>query len=830
MNDPSEDSLALLQDLSSFLGLDHLARSEAMRLFHSFRDTDSTWVTSTQDSSKAKSVVRCAIYVALKEINGQSQGMERNTGVSVTQLLKGPQATDLHSFMFRLKEFAEVISLEEHCAGELQQMFNSFAFSLMLFTKFEEIWTKLELSDVTGREENIMEIKQFAWLLYLIVRVNILQRRTDLVECACMLIGVLYCLVTTLPANVTSAFEGRDKEAVLQALAGIPKANPEQARFSADHVFRLLETLKTHDHIRGVVEAKAVDGMLTMSNIRFNTGSLHMQYQSKMLPFEIDEREFLYKETKLSTPLKKRGFEGQSDRKSTAQRVLQWEEDSGPNINSKLSEFKFPSIVSNSPYSIHSFPPSSRLSSDLAMKTWVLDHTANPPLDVLQNYCEACDKGLYDQILQRMEGLKEDFYQSCQKFYIVLGVEEEERKTTETDKPELASKLYITALSQILKNEEKRLNSSNFASFLSNDSFHQALYCCCIRAVLLAFDGVKNLRLEDLLEICRINAFDWWKLIKSFTTFDPKIPNGIRQDFQTIEEAILTSLIWAQSSPVPHIIRQYFQSPEDSEVTKGIFHPSFKMLCRRLLEQAAQRLFDISQQMGFSEDVQEQIWSALKYALSQETELLISRHLDQVVVCTIYGVCKACGTAQVTFNSLILKYSEMIQDNGMLFRNVRLMTDFQTGDIINFYNNVYVGYMKTYLLALNKSVPIQGSKPRIQALNPDSPLKEHLPQPLLKYSASPQSAGSSITRSPSRLAFLTPRTRRLYAFGESPSQALESINRMMQKSDRKINFDQEDEAPTKKPKYMSKILQGGETIENAPAPTSFPSLKTDHTD
>ena len=775
-------------------------------------------------------MVRCAIYVALKEINGQSQGAERNTGVAVTQLLRGPQAIDLHSFMFRLRDFLDVITLEDNCAGELQQMFNSFAFSLILFTKFEEIWGKLELADCTGRDENIMEIKQFAWLLYLIVRVNILQRRTDVVECACMLIGVLYCVVTTLPANVTSAFEGRDKEAVLKALCDIPRANPEQARFSADHVFRLLDTLKSHDHIRGVAEAKSQDGLLTMGNIRFNTGSLHMQYQSKMLPFEIDEREFLYKETKLSTPLKKRGADHSSDRKTSANRVLQWEDDSGPNLNSKLSEFKFPSIVSNSPYSIHSFTPSSRLSNDLAMKTWVLEHTANPPTEALKGYCESCGKGLYEQILRRMEGLQDDFQQSCQKFYIVLGVEGEEKRGKETAKPELASQLYLTALTEILINEEKRLSSNNFASFLSNDSFHQALYCCCIRTILLAFDGVKNLRLEDLLEICRINAFDWWKLLKSFITFDPKVPNGIRQDFQTIEEAILTNLIWTQNSPVPHIIRQYFQNPEDGEVTKGIFHPSFKMLCRRLLEQAAQRLFDISQQLSFSEDIQEQIWSALKYALSQETELLISRHLDQIIVCTIYGVCKACGTANVTFNSLILKYSEMIQDNGMLFRNVRLMTDFQTGDIINFYNHVYVGYMKTYLLALNKSIPMQGVKPRIQALNPESPLKEHLPQPLLRYSASPQSAGSSITRSPSRLAFLTPRTRRLYAFGESPSQALESINRMMQKSDRKINFDQEDDVPTKKPKYMSKILQGGETIENAPAPTSFPSLKTDPTE
>jgi hypothetical protein len=338
------------------------------------------------------------------------------------------------------------------------------------------------------------------------------------------------------------------------------------------------------------------------------------------------------------------------------------------------------------------------------------------------------------------------------------------------------------------------------------------------------------MKLEDLLDTCSINAFDWWKLIKSFISFDPKIPNGITKDFLSIEEAILTSLIWAQNSPVPHIIRQYFQSPEDSEVTKGIFHPSFKMLCRRLLEQAAQRLFDISQQLGFNEEMQEQIWSALKYALSQETELLINRHLDQVIVCIIYGVCKACGGVQVTFNSLILKYTELIQDNGMLFRNVRLTNEFQTGDIINFYNNVFVGYMKTYLLALNKSIPMQAAKPRIQALNPESPLREHLPQPLLRYSASPQSGVSSITRSPGRLAFMTPRTRRLYAFGESPSQALESINRMMQKSDRKINFDQEEDPPAKKPKYMSKILQGGETIENAPAPTNFPSLKTDHSE
>ena len=41
-----------------------------------------------------------------------------------------------------------------------------------------------------------------------------------------------------------------------------------------------------------------------------------------------------------------------------------------------------------------------------------------------------------------------------------------------------------------------------------------------------------------------------------------------------------------------------------------------------------------------NEEVSELIWSIVKVTLSQETSLLIGRHLDQIVMCAIYGVCK----------------------------------------------------------------------------------------------------------------------------------------------------------------------------------------------
>lgn len=70
--------------------------------------------------------------------------------------------------------------------------------------------------------------------------------------------------------------------------------------------------------------------------------------------------------------------------------------------------------------------------------------------------------------------------------------------------------------------------------------------------------------------------------------------------------------------------------------------------------------------------------------------------------------------------------------------------------------------------------------------------------------------------SPTASPYLTPKTRRLYAFGESPSQALDGINRMMQRPDKYIDFDEEEtkyELPSKRVKQMHDILEGDDVLE-----------------
>jgi len=44
--------------------------------------------------------------------------------------------------------------------------------------------------------------------------------------------------------------------------------------------------------------------------------------------------------------------------------------------------------------------------------------------------------------------------------------------------------------------------------------------------------------------------------------------------------------------------------------------------------------------LNLTKKLQEQIWVTIKYILSSETELLINRHIDTLILSSVYSVCK----------------------------------------------------------------------------------------------------------------------------------------------------------------------------------------------
>jgi retinoblastoma-like protein 1 len=92
----------------------------------------------------------------------------------------------------------------------------------------------------------------------------------------------------------------------------------------------------------------------------------------------------------------------------------------------------------------------------------------------------------------------------------------------------------------------------------------------------------------------------------------------------------------------------------------------------------------------------------MKIQLSTEPQFLINRHLDQLVMCTIYGVCKVQPSLKISFNNIINKYAEVYR-NQRNIQSVYMQVSYGNGekkDIISFYNDVYIKMMKEYIVTM----------------------------------------------------------------------------------------------------------------------------------
>lgn len=123
--------------------------------------------------------------------------------------------------------------------------------------------------------------------------------------------------------------------------------------------------------------------------------------------------------------------------------------------------------------------------------------------------------------------------------------------------------------------------------------------------------------------------------------------------------------------------------------------------------------------------------------------------------------------------------------------------------------------MKSYLFALAPSGPgplkpstPQIKKPLVPALVMDSPLRESLPfQPGTPYKSI---SAHAKTRTPLPSYGMTPRTGALYAFGESPSRTLETINNLASKV--RINFDDAQDNNDDKDDFIVKKIKPSNPI------------------
>ncbi|KAF6002052.1 Retinoblastoma-like [Cyanidiococcus yangmingshanensis] len=266
--------------------------------------------------------------------------------------------------------------------------------------------------------------------------------------------------------------------------------------------------------------------------------------------------------------------------------------------------------------------------------------------------------------------------------------------------------VYWHALESILNAEVRRMNGSLafVTKLLSVEPFHKALLLCAIETVCASYGIRDEIHFDHLLEAFDLSAFDFIKIIGAYVLNVENLPPQAKRRLAACQEYVLCVLAWQSESPLVRALRTGDMSPIPTAALDLFFD--------KLLMQADYRILSVCARLGISDETFEnRVWSIFKHALAEQWELFVGRHLDTIVLCCVYGAGKIQNEVQLKFADIIRAYRSVVADSECLrpgdslqavYRDLAL-DDGGRGDIIAFYNIIFIPHMKRFLLGSSGS-------------------------------------------------------------------------------------------------------------------------------
>uniref|UniRef100_A0A674ASK1 Retinoblastoma-like protein 1 n=1 Tax=Salmo trutta TaxID=8032 RepID=A0A674ASK1_SALTR len=245
------------------------------------------------------------------------------------------------------------------------------------------------------------------------------------------------------------------------------------------------------------------------------------------------------------------------------------------------------------------------------------------------------------------------------------------------------------------------------------------------------------------------------------------------------------------------------QAQPDPQQSRPRRTGSLALFFRKVYHLASVRLRDLCVRLDISAELRGKIWTCFEHSIVQCPELMKDRHLDQLLLCAIYIISKITKDGH-TFQDIMKCYRSQPQASSHVSnphkadqssRAEALVQGEERGDLIQFYNSVYVLKIKGF--AIRYAAPSMDNR-----APPLSPFPSMRAQPLSPRRISQR---HSIYVSPHKNgSCLTPNSAYTYKINGSPSKELTDINRMIRQGgvSRKRAFSMEGdylgESPTKR--------------------------------
>ncbi|XP_022219372.2 retinoblastoma family protein [Drosophila obscura] len=277
----------------------------------------------------------------------------------------------------------------------------------------------------------------------------------------------------------------------------------------------------------------------------------------------------------------------------------------------------------------------------------------------------------------------------------------------------LASRLYYQFLQKIISSELVLKPHLKVVQLLKQRTFNATLIACSLELALHIHDErLEQLKFPFILKCYAIEAYDFQKILELVVRRDTDLlGRDLIRHLHAVEDECLGSLIFRNDSPLWKLLGKDHRLPscndvqaKDKENTKrpgAEARPGFSICLRKFYGLANHRLVSLCQSLVLMEHFP-RIWHIAEHSFTQQAgDLLKERELDQLLICAIHlhGRLK---DMRLSFSQILQHYRWQPHAHSQVYRLVSL-GDGHFGNIIDFYNKIYMKSMENFAQGLRKA-------------------------------------------------------------------------------------------------------------------------------
>ncbi|NXC45703.1 RB protein, partial [Penelope pileata] len=783
-----------------------------------------------------------------------------------TELLKSINLSVCTFFQFLKEVDVNMDTVSTKVDSTVSRLKKKYDVLLALYHKFERtcglIYLEQPSSEISAELSSVLVLKNY-WITFLLAKGKVLQMEDDLVISFQLLLCVLdYFIKLSPPAMLKEPYKSAVAAVTVNGSARTPRRGQNRnARTSKqiDTDTKVIEILcKEHDcnldEVKNVYFTSFIPFLNSLGVLASNglpeVDVLSKQYDELYLKNkDIDARLFLDHDETLQPDV-----------------IACTQVERTPQKNNPDEEINNPILPET---------PVRAAMNTIQQLMMILNSATDTPSDTLIAYFKNCTVNPEDSILKRVESLghifKNKFAEAVGQGCAEIGSQRYQLGVRLYYRV-MESMLKSEEKRLSVHNFSKLLNDNIFHTSLLACAL-EVVMATYGRTASQSDGGTSaetDLSFPWILNTFDLKAFDFYKVIESFIKAEPSLTRDMIKHLERCEHRIMESLAWQSGSPLFDLIKQskeregqtdqpepastlnlplqhnhtaadLYLSPVRSPKKKASGHPqgaasnpddqpsatsqtpkpqkstSLSLFYKKVFRLAYLRLRTLFfRLLSEHPDLEPLIWTLFQHTLQSEYELMRDRHLDQIMMCSMYGICKV-KNVDLRFKIIVSAYKELLNTNQETFKRV-LIREEQYDSIIVFYNLVFMQKLKTNILQYASNRP-----PTL------SPIP-HIPRSPYQFSNSPRRvpAGNNIYISPLKSPYkfsdgfqsptkMTPRSRILVSIGESfgTSEKFQKINQMVGNSERQLKRSTEVSAAPKPLKRLRFDIEGQDEADGS---------------